>query len=268
MNTIASLLNDIHTAAQSLLAEPLSPQQRPFARHILNTAARLFALVEAMPSGDEALRAILPVLGKDFSQPQSALYGYARMLLESPSTFEAAPDEQQQLWLNLIYERALEVSRLTEFTRTTAAAERIAQRRVPVQAVDYPALVRQHLPIWQFWLKSDPVRLVDTLPKYLPPVKAQPYHLAGLIEHILLTLVKELMEHGEIHLLARSAEKFVEAGIACSGIQLLPDDMAQLFEKQGRHIYHEQLLRYGGRVRVQRIPGKGAALWVVLPVVA
>jgi hypothetical protein len=268
MNTIATLLHEIQAAAQSLLAASLSPQQRPFVRHILNTAGRLYTLVEAMPPGDQALRAVLPILGKDFSQPQSALFGYARMLMESPGSFEAAPDEQQQLLLSLIYDRAVEVARLTEFTRTTAAAERLEQRRLPAQAVDYVALIRQHLPVWHFWLKSDPVRLVDSLPKYLPSVKAQPYHLAGLVEHTVLTLAKELMEHGEIHLMAREGNigsSVVEAGIACSGIQLPPDDMALLFEKHGRHIYHEQLLRQGGRLKVQRIPGKGAAIWLVLP---
>src|SRR5688500_15778551 len=123
MNTIATLLHEIQTAAQSLLAEPLSPRQRPFVRHILNTADRLYTLVEARPPGDQALRAVLPVLGKDVSQPQSALFGYARMLIESPASFEAVPDEQQQLLLSLIYDRAVEGARLTEFTRTTAAAE-------------------------------------------------------------------------------------------------------------------------------------------------
>lgn len=269
MNTVASLLHDIQNAAGSLLTESLGPQQRPFVRHILNTAAKLFALVEAMPPGDQALRAILPVLGKDFSGPQSALYGYARMLLESPGSFDSPPPgEQQQLFLTLIYDRAVELSRLTEFTRTTASAERLSQRRLPAQAVDYPVLVRQHLPVWHYWLKSYPVRLVDALPKHLPLVQAQPYHLAGLIEHLVLTIPQELMEHGDIHLLARSNVNGVEAGIACSGIQLTPDDMSVLLEKQGRHIYHDGLIRQGGRVRVQRSPGKGAAIWIVLPPVS
>jgi hypothetical protein len=268
MNTIASLLNDIQSAAQSLLTETLTPQQRPFVRHILNTSARLFTLVEAMPPGDQALRAVLPILGKDFSQPQSALYGYAKMLIENPASFEAAPDDGQRVWFSLIYERAVEVARLTEFTRTTAAAERIEQRRLPLQAVDYVALIRHHFPVWQFWLRSDPVRLVDALPKYLPLVSAQPYHLSGLVEHVVLTLAKELMEYGDLHLLARTGSGGVEAGIACSGLQLTPDEMAQLFEKQGRYIYHDQLIKNGGRMRVQRIPGKGAAIWLVLPLAA
>ncbi|QPC82309.1 hypothetical protein G4Y79_21915 [Phototrophicus methaneseepsis] len=261
----------IHAAATALLmhAEPLDAQQRTFIEHIARTSAQLETLVAGLPPTEAAWQQVIPVLGETFSKPQAALFGYARMLLEHPAQFGSAPPtEWQQAQLETIYQHGIALAQTTETLKQNAFAARQARRQQPAAAFDLVSLLWQQAPLYQFWLKPYPVRLHFGLDAMLPPAYGRPYHVDELIRHTLVTMASELVEYGDLRLgvEADMIQKHVSVSIFCTGIQLTSQEIATLYQKQGRHLYEKHLQEDGGSLDYQREAGHGASVIVHLQV--
>jgi hypothetical protein len=87
-----------------------------------------------------------------------------------------------------------------------------------------------------------------------------------MVRHTLVTMARELVEYGDLQLNASSdaAQGRVSLAIFCTGIQLTPEDIATLYQKQGRHLYLKHLREDGGSIDTMREPGRGASVIVHL----
>lgn len=245
---------------------PLNPQQQTFVRHIQQTARQLHRMVADVPPTQRAQREIFPVMGDDFVQPQVALFGYARMLLQHPESFGGAtPTPQQRDRLRAIDEAASGLYRLTTQLNEDATAERLSQRQAAPTRFDLSADLTGYLPVLRYWLRGQPVQLsVDIQPDVM--VYAQAYHVREAIRHILYVMAYERVNYGRLALNVQIHDAdFAEVRIFCTGIRLDDDDMRALFGQDGRHIYHRQILKQGGELRVRREPGVGSTLAFTLP---
>jgi len=74
-----------------------------------------------------------------------------------------------------------------------------------------------------------------------------------------------MMEYGTIHLGLRDELRCVALVVECSGLGLTPDEMAVLFEKNGRYVYREQLDVDEGYMTFHREPGVRGTLLVHIP---
>ncbi|MCU0514908.1 MAG: hypothetical protein MUE40_20320 [Anaerolineae bacterium] len=255
----------LHSATAALLLTPLSLQQQPFARHLHHSAERLATVTAGLPPAPAAHGDILPVIAADVRTPATALLGYARLLRQCPASFDhAALTASQSALLLTIETAAAAVLQYLEATTAAAFAARHTQRRQPPQPLDLAALLRPRLPVYGYWLKQRPLRLVAQLPDGLPPAFGSAYHVSAWVDHVVLTMGRELMEYGELHLLARPRGGWLEVGIFGSGCRLDDDEMQRLFGQPGQALY------WNARHSVQfsqvvALPGSGATLYGRLP---
>lgn len=255
----------IRDAARTLLAmERLSAQQRLFVQHIDNAAAQLQAMLDEMPPTPALQHQILPVIYDDVFAPQQTLLGYAKLLLEQPQQFgvERLPEQQAAL-LQPMQEEALKLVQWTQDVRRRHFAERQQRRREPPQPFDLAALVREHLPLYRYWLRGSAVDVQAFLPPALPPIVANPYHVQAIVQHLVLTLGREFIQHGTITLGARlSPADDVALTIFAPGLRLSQDDLQALFENDGRSVYRQQIERQGATAEFTRsASGATIALW-------
>jgi hypothetical protein len=266
MNTAHALLTEIRQAAQTLLNEELLPQQRTFIQHIAQTAAKLAGMTADIPADEWTMRQILPLLGKEFTEPQAALFGYAKLLTDNPRLFgDQVPTPTQTALLQQIYTWGSALLQLTEATTAAAHTERMQQRHAGIATVALAPLLEQHAAVVRYWLRTALVTLKLDLPAALPAVKIQPYHFGALLQHVSLTYARELVRNGQLIWRTKTTQVF-EMGIFCKGIVLVPHQMETLFgERHGRHIYLHYLAQQGGSLRLEREPSRGTSLWFTLP---
>ncbi len=262
---IADALMSLHTQAQTLTHGTLNAPQQAFTQHIANLYQRLAQQLAEAPGSQAAALAVIPALGDPFYQQLTAAYGYARLLLESPASFQGAalPDELVPAATHL-YEQGMALAQRWDALRAQAAQARVTARRQPAQSFDAAALIQEMQPIYQFLLAKRPVRVIGDAPP-TAPVYARQYHIAELLNHLVLTTASELMEYGTIRLALRDEPRCVALAVECSGLGLTPDEMAVLFEKNGRHVYREQLDVDEGYMTFHREPGVRGTLLVHIP---
>lgn len=263
-------LTTIETAAQALLASspPLPDQAATFVRHMAGTAAHLLGLLDGAPHTLEALQEIIPALGAEFQQPQTALYGYAQLLLLRPGDFglsSLTPDQRQQL--TAIHAQGVSLSQWTQHVISSAAERRRRATRAPAAAFDLGALLAEQVPLLRYRLRGHAVRVSVNSPDAPLWALARRYHVGALVRHAALIMAQELIEYGAILLSAQPGPQpgQVAAHLFCTGVRLLPNELEQLFGHEGRQLYVQRLHEDGGQLHVLREPGRGATLVVALP---
>jgi hypothetical protein len=268
-NKPAARLAAILSHLEPLLTDTsLTPQQQTFIQHMHRTAHTLHDTARQIPATAVALRQILPVLGDSFLQPQQALVGYAKMLIDHPESFDgAALSASQRQALMRIHDESVSLYRLTERLRDEAFSERAEQRSAPPLDFDLNMLIWQHVPVYRYWLREEAVTVTVDFPAGLPPVHGQPYHIAELVRHLVITMGRDLIEYGNIDLSALHLpeKERVRLRIFCTGVQLLPDELETLFQKNGRHIYRQRIEQQQITLDILREPGVGAAIHLGLP---
>lgn len=264
MNDITNSLQTIREAVAALPQHgPLTPSQQTFVRHIDSTALQLLEFVQPVPGSEAALQQILPHLGDKFTRPQPALFGYARMLLDHPESFDGAlPTADQCSLLEEIYKQGLQVSQRTEALTQAAQTERQSLRSAAASALDLQAMLSQQASVWHYWLREASISFSVDIPNEPLWVMMNAYHLREFIRHVLVTMAYELIEYGRLRIWALSDQPGL--AISCSGIRLDVPQMNQLFERQGRQVYRQQMSRFGARIETQREAGYGAILRLLM----
>lgn len=258
-------LNAIHAALSDLTQDSngLTAQQLTFIQHMQRIADQLAHMVAPMPTDDAALWQLIPILGDAFSQPQTALYGYAKMLLEAPQLFGATAgqlSDGQCEALNQIYTHGIKLAQKTQALCDEAHQQRQQNRHQPAHDFDLSAFIAAQMPVYGYWVRDKAITLQSDLSPHLPPIHAQSYHVHEIVRHIVTTLADELVEYGVIRLYTMLAtpEAGVVLGIFCTGTQLTPDELDILFKRQGRNLYRRQIAKQGAQLMILREAGIGA----------
>lgn len=258
MSTPQQWLEEIIDAAESLLEdETLNQQQLTFIENILHSTQKVYKILLELPTNEKALRLILPIISFEFRTPQVPIIGYSQLLLEHPEQFEAKElSELQSQKLNLIYNNGNKIRDWTQSIMDSAKTEQQQMQDAPAQATNLNQFFDDYFPLYYYFLKNNPsVELIVEIPKILPFVMANPYHLSHLIEHIILTIAAELIEQGEIHLSVSIEPKFVNINIVCDNLNLIIANIDVLFEKQGRYVYRKRLEEQGGKLYINSETG-------------
>ena len=257
----AELLSEIQRAIENVLDDgQLNPQQQTFVNHIQKISNELFSVITPIPETEYALQRIIPSFGDSFLQQQAALFGYAKLLLEHPQSFEdGILSEYQQDQMQLIYKHGQRLYDLTEQIYKTALAERRKQHNAQVITTDIATVLIDEEPILRYFLRKYPVELsIHAEPL---PAKTVPYHLIAFVQHIVMTICEELMEQGEIKI--STIQNTIS--IFCTGISLNTTEQDILFKKNGRYAYPKRFVKDGGTIHLLNNERKGATIHLVLP---
>lgn len=266
MSDLAQLTDTLVEAAAHLSTQPLAPTQQPIAQYIQQSVAQFARLVADIPPGERAMRELVPLVSAELLTPLTPIRGYALMLRDYPAQFGMESTAPPIIaTATVLHDGALRLQQQLDTVKTEALAQRQTERSQPPQVFNLPAILREYLPIWRYGLSDRAIQLVDDLPETLH-VFAQTYHVAAIAQHVLLTMARELLTSGQIHL---RAERHVngthaELGIFATELQLREIDYDTLFKQQGRHIYRQQIARQGGFVRTQRAD-IGSTVYISLP---
>jgi signal transduction histidine kinase len=264
------LLQDILTAVDELTARvPLNAQQKPFVTHIRQTAERLHAQTSDLPPTEYAMWRIVPALGDDLKQAVTGLYGYARMLLDHPAQFGGAtiPDAQRPP-LETIYERGITLAQLIDRLHQQAFDQRKAQRTAKAVHFDLNMLIWQNIPVYRYWLRDDAIKLTTDFPNGLPPIVGRPYHIAALVQHVVVFTAQTFMAYGDVKISANydATARVVRLRIFFMGLTITPEIRATLFERSGREMYQQQMDAQGIRWATEHDPGYGSSLVFAFPI--
>jgi hypothetical protein len=269
MQKPSALLEDIVSLAAALATDDsFNPQQQTFLRHMHNTAQELHALAQDIPPTEYAMRMIIPVLGEAFSKPQAVLFGYAKMLLEQPEAFGGHHlSAQQQQQISLVYDKSIELARLTDQLQQAAIDERKEQHNARAVIFDLNMHIWQNIPVYRYWLRNKAVKVTAEFPQGLPPVLCNPYHIAAIAQHIVLTMATELIEYGHIRISGalREDSQAVVLNFFCTGLKLSASEQDILFQQQGRYLYRERISAQNATLHFSHDAGLGATVHLALP---
>jgi signal transduction histidine kinase len=260
-------LDDTDQAAQRVLEDPaLDEGRRVIARHVAATSDHLRAQVADLPPDDRAWLLILPALGEPFRAALQALQGYAALLASPAGAFARPPaGGATEDALDQLHQAALAVVAAVTRIQAAASALRVAERDRPPGFFDLSAMIRENGPVWRFWLRDQPVRLEVSPGEDLPPIWGSAYHLAALVQHLVLTTAIELIAYGTIRIQAGVTDGGVALRVFCTGIRLTQAELATLFEQEYRHLYLERLASLGGQLQLERRRGTGSTFVITLP---
>ncbi|MEO1289756.1 MAG: hypothetical protein AAFV93_18490, partial [Chloroflexota bacterium] len=235
--------------------KPFNAQQVTFMQHIRNTTDALLTIFDPMPQSAYALQRIVPGMSDSLLQQEVALFGYARLLLEHPDSFDGAVvPEPYRAPLERIYQLGQQLHRLMEQIQQEALINRRQQQSAPATHFNLTQLFTDDLPILQYLLRDYPIQITATIKPL--DVCFPKYHLIEFIQHIVLTLTHDLIEYGHIKI-STSDNSLI---IFCTGIQLTQTEIETLFKKQGRYIYPRRFERSGGNINFTREQGRGASI--------
>jgi len=268
MPTPAELLSVIQTTLAKVQASDadFSPQQQPFVQHLARTTNELRAHIDPMPQTDMALRRLIPRVGDELTQRIAALFGYAKLLLDSPQSFDNATlTTQQASHLQTIYQHSKHLYDLVEAIQQAAHAERVANHKAPAEAISIGDFLKAQKPILTYLLRDKPIEISMRPDDAL--VEASPYHLAALLDHIVVTLADDMALQGALRINGRLSpdESVYTITLFCERLVADSDTWDTLFVKNGRHIYMRRLQEYGGHLKMSISAEDGVIFFLKLP---
>ena len=264
---ITRSMDEILVQIRHLDKQSLNEQQLLFANHIEHTTVSLTKMIDGIPNTYPAHIQILPILGDSFLQSLIAVYGYAKLLLDSPASFNGATvNDSQRGYLETIFDIGQELQQYVESLQKQAFDYRLQARNQPQQSLDLIQLVNDNIDIYRYWIHGKAVQLQTMFTQEQLTVIAQPYHLNALIQHIITIIATELIEYGMIQLSVKEQDTAIELHIFCTGLQINNEHLSILFQKDGRHTYLKHLAKVGGKIVTDIQRGKGSSIIIRLQV--
>jgi len=185
--------------------------------------------------------------------------------------------EQRQLLEDAAWETgtlAHILGNLLELSR--AQAERLF---LSVEPVNAKAVIKNS--IQRIKRQSSVHRFVTSLPKELPPVRADVIRLERILDNLLENAVKYSPDGGYIRVSAKVDTDHLVIGVSDQGIGILPEDQAKLFAPfqrlenrrvegvkgigLGLLVCRRLVEAHGGKIWVESEPGKGSTFLFTLP---
>lgn len=268
MPTPAELVTAIHDAltAFDTLDDPVAPEQATFIAHLHRLINELQSIVTPMPQGADALRRLIPRNGECLLQQTAALFGYARLLVEHPASFAGATlSTEQTTHMQMVYAHGKTLYDLLETILAQAKTERLAQQTTAATIIDLTSFLENQLPILRYLVRDEPLRMTLTAsPQPTICATVQSYHLAALLEHIVLVTMQDLQAHGHIRITSRLVDETPMLQLLCTGIAADHATWQTLFSKNGRAAYLRRLRSYGGDIALLPEAGRGARFVIKL----
>ncbi len=265
MYNINTALHHIITQVQHIDVTELEAQQSLFIRHIENTANTLHNQLNNLPNTQLAHINILPPMSQHLIQSIVAVYGYAKLLLDSPESFKGATiSAHQRTYLEEIYTTGRELHHYLDPLEQQAFNYRQEARMQHLQAINLEQLIETHIDIYSFWMRQSNVTVSTFFENDSVMIQAKPYHLSELVQHVLVTIGREIFtDSGQIELYIKSTIQQVQLWIDCKELVLNDSDLQTLFQKDGRHIYLKQLSDMKGTVHIH--PQSRSTIILVFP---
>lgn len=268
MPTPAELVHAIHDAltAFDALDAPVAPEQSTFVAHLHRLTNELQSIVAPMPQDEYALRRLIPRNGERLLQQTAALFGYARLLVERPDSFAGATlSTGQTTHMQIVYTHGKTLYDLLETILARAKAERLAQQTAPTDTVNLIPFLEDQRPILRYLIREEPMHVTLTAASQKTICAAiQRYHLAALLEHIVLVTTQDLQAHGHIRITSMLVEEMPMLQLLCTGIAADRATWQTLFSKNGRDAYLRRLRSYGGDIALLPEAGRGARFVIKL----
>ena len=130
--------------------------------------------------------------------------------------------------------------------------------------------------------KSSVHRLVDDIPRKLPPALAEPIRFERILYNLVDNAIKYSPHGGEVKVFARRDGDYLVVGVSDQGPGISHDDQSRLFQSferlgaavkgsiqgtgLGLRVCHILVEAHGGKVWVESEKGKGATFLFTLPV--
>ncbi|MGJ3240049.1 MAG: hypothetical protein ACFE0Q_15180 [Anaerolineae bacterium] len=224
----------------------LSPQQVTFIQHMRRTADELLKAVVPIPASEHALQRIIPTFGDSFLQQHAVLFGYARMLLKHPQSFDGVQlNPVQTTQMQTVYQVGQALYAQVAQWINGAQAHQQAGLRACAEPIDLHALFNAERPIWRYLVRHCAVEINATCTPALS-VCASDYHLRALLTHCVNVISAELMTTGTLYISATPMRLFALIDIRADGVDFTPVQQAMLFRDKGRYIYKRRVHQYEG----------------------
>lgn len=263
-HNIHDMLNLMLSHLLTIDQDGLTQQQQTFIDHIKKTLQSLINLLDGLPAQEYAYIQVIPILGDQFVQPLVAIYGYAKLLMDSPSSFaDATITTEQYDCLSIVYQHGRELEAYAQSLEQQAFDYRLQARKQAIESVDLVRLIRDNIPLFRYWIRHTSIEILANINSDPLIAQAQSYHLTALIQHIITVIATEIMEVGQIQITIRKMYR-VELHILCTGLRLEDSHLQTLLQKDGRDLYYKQLQKMNGNISVQGYPQNQSAIIVRL----
>jgi signal transduction histidine kinase/DNA-binding response OmpR family regulator len=218
----------------------------------------------------------LASLSHELRTPLNAILGYARMLrsgMITPEKKEKAIEtiERNATSLTQIVEDVLDVSRIVS-----------GKIRLNVQAVDFPAIVRNAIDAVAPAADAKGVRIETVVDPDAAPVSGDPERLQQILWNLLSNAVKFTNRGGKVQVRLERVNSHVELTVSDTGIGIPREFLPHVFERfrqadagftrergglgLGLSIARQLAELHGGTIEVSSDgPGKGATFRVTIP---
>ena len=209
--------------------------------------------------------------------PLASLMGYSEILRESGQYGDFTP-EQQQEFLDIIYQKAEELSRivddLLDLTRIQSG-ERIILNRSPG---DLGQLFREIVQAWQAEMVDN--QFVLEIPEHPLKLEFDRTRISQLMQNLLSNAVKFSHRGSIIRICARTRRHLCIISVVDDGIGMSSEDLLHIFDKfyrvdasntgyaglgLGMAIVRQVVEAHGGKIRVHSRPGSGTRVTFSLP---
>jgi signal transduction histidine kinase len=161
---MSDLLDGLRTAqdlARHIGQHPsINHQQALFLQHIERTAQRLYDLLAPIPNTHLAYLSLVPRMADELQEPLAVIYGYARMMLDQPTSFgDAYLPLEMQTHAETLYELGRALSQDLHNLTKDAFEARLQTRRAPAENIDLAELLNDYAPIWHYEMQMHDVDL-------------------------------------------------------------------------------------------------------------
>lgn len=208
--------------------------------------------------------------------PLTAIRGYVEALQDG------GKDQPEQLdrFLDIIRAHA---DRLNLIITDLLLLSKIESGQAPLkqEPVALAGLIDRTVGLLHHLIEKKHHTVAVNIPSDLPPILGDEERLGQVFSNLLDNAVKYTLEHGTITISALAGKKFVEVGVADTGIGIPPQDIPRIFERfyrvdkarsrelggtgLGLAIVKHLVEGHGGTVSVESSPGKSTTFFVKLP---
>ncbi len=187
--TLSGLVRLLDTLS---VTDTWTTQQQPFLAHIRKTCAHLAAQTADLPNEETQLYALVAVFDEAFFKQLSVVYGYAKLLLESPQAFGGAQvSPAQRALLQDVFGYSMALAKWLSELPNAAQTWRQQARAKPAAAHDLAVLLAEQLPLLRYVARGCQLRPTFEAGAW---ATCRPYHLEAFVLYVVRAMADALRE--------------------------------------------------------------------------
>jgi two-component system, OmpR family, sensor histidine kinase BaeS len=269
LRRLARPLADLIEAAGRIEAGDYSGRVAEHGPPELRSVARAFNAMTARLSADqERRRSFLADVAHELRTPLAVIRGQAEAI--SDGVYPGDPDHVAPI---VDATRTLEV--LVDDLSTLALSETGSLALSP-EPVDPAALAHDTLAAFAARAEAAGVRLEAGVGPGVPPVRADPARIRGVLGNLVANAVRHTPAGGWVRVSAAAQPEGVTITVADSGEGIPPELLPHVFERfvrgpgstgsgLGLAIAHDVVTAHGGTIAIESQPGTGTTVRLTLP---